>query len=53
MRSGCVENEEIIAIVKRFLREGLGCSRGVNGGSCCQQFSEKLVLFNVENCLEV
>ena len=30
-----------------------GCSRGVRGGPCCQQFSEKLVLSNVNNCLEL
>ena len=31
-------NEEIpvIANVKRFLRDGCGCSRGVKGGPCCQ-----------------
>ena len=48
-----LENEEIIANVKKFLRDGCGCSRGVKGGPCCQQFSEKLVLFNVNNCLEL
>jgi len=37
-----LENEEIIANVKRFLRDGRGCSRGVKGGPCCHQFSEKL-----------
>jgi len=25
----------------------------VKGGPCCQQFSEKLVLSNVNNCLEL
>ena len=48
-----LENEEIIANVKRFLRDGCGCSLGVKGGPCCQQFSEKLVLSNVNNCLEL
>ena len=48
-----LENEEIIANVKKFLRDGCGCSRGVKGGPCCQQFSEKLVLSNVNNCLEL
>ena len=48
-----LENEEIIANVKTFLRDGCGCSRGVKGGPCCQQFSEKLVLSNVNNCLEL
>ena len=45
-----LENEEIIANVKKILRDGCGCSRGVKGGPRCQQFSEKLVLFNVNNC---
>ena len=27
-----LENEEIIANVKRFLRDGCGCSRGLKGG---------------------
>ena len=48
-----LENEEIIANVKRFLRDGCGCSRGVKGGPCCWQFLEKLVLSNVNNCLEL
>ena len=48
-----LENDEIIANVKKFLRDGCSCSRGVKGGPCCQQFSEKLVLFNVNNCLEL
>ena len=48
-----LENEGIIANVKRLLRDGCGCSRGVKGGPCSQQFSEKLVLSNVNNCLEL
>ncbi|XP_068754155.1 uncharacterized protein [Montipora capricornis] len=46
-------NEEIIVNVKRFLRDGCGCSRGVKGGPCCQQFSEEVVLSNLNNCLEL
>ena len=48
-----LENKEIITNVKRFLRDGCGCSRGVKGGPCCQQLSEKLFLSNVNNCLEL
>ena len=48
-----LENEEIITNVKKFLRDGCGCSRGMKGGPCCEQFSDKLVLFNVNNCLEL
>jgi len=43
----------MIANVKRFLREGRGCSRGVKSGPCSHQFSEKLVLSNVYNCVEL
>ena len=42
-----LENEKIIVIVKRFLRDGCGCSRGVDGGLYCQQFSEEVMLLNV------
>ena len=48
-----LENEQIIANLKRFLRDGCDCSRRVKGGPCCKQFSEKLVLSNVNNCLEL
>ena len=48
-----LENEGIIANVTRFLRDGCGCYSGVKGGPSCQQFSEKLVLSNVNNCLEL
>ena len=48
-------NEEIIVNVKRFLRDGTscGCSPGVKGGPCLQQFSEEVVLSNIKNCLEM
>ena len=46
-------DEEIITNVKRFLRDGCGCSRGVKGGPCCRQVLEKLVLSNINNCLEL
>ena len=48
-----LENEDITTNVKRFLRDGCSCSHGVKGGPCCQQFSEKLMLSNVNNCLEL
>ena len=48
-----LENEEIIANVKKFFRDGCGCSRGVKGCPSCQKFSEKHLLFNVNNCLEL
>ena len=43
----------MIANVKRFLREGRGCSRGVKSGPRSHQLSEKLVLSNVYNCVEL
>ena len=48
-----LENEQIIANLKRFLRDGCDCSRHVKGGPCCKQFSEKLVLSNVNSWLEL
>ena len=48
-----LENEEIIAKVKKFLQDGCGCSHGTKGGQCCQQFSKEAVLSNLNNCLEL
>ena len=45
------ENEEIIARVKKFLKDGSGCSYGRKESQCCHQFSEEAVLSN--NCLEL
>ena len=28
-----LENEDVIANVERFIRDGCGCSRGVKGGA--------------------
>ena len=33
-----LDNEEIVAKVKKFLEEGCKCSQGVKGGYCSQQF---------------
>ena len=46
-----LENEEIIGNIKRFLQDGCGCSVGVKGGLCCQQFYKEVVLSSVNNCL--
>ena len=48
-----LENDEIIANAKRLLRDGCGCSHGMKGALCCQQFLEKLLLSNENNCLEL
>ena len=47
-----LKSEEIIAKVTKFLQEGCGCSRGTIGRQCCEQFSKKAVLSNL-NCLEL
>lgn len=33
------ENDLIVLKVEKFLRDGCGCSRGIKGGQCSQQFS--------------
>ena len=48
-----LENDEIIANAKRLLRDGCSCSHGMKGALCCQQFLEKLLLSNQNNCLEL
>ena len=48
-----VESEEIVAKGKKFLQEECGCSHGVKGGQCWQQFLEEVVLCNRNNCLEL
>ena len=47
------ENEEIIARVKKFSKDGSGCSYGRKESQSCHQFSEEAVLSNVNNCLEL
>ena len=48
-----LDNEEIVAKVKKFLEEGCKCSQGVKGGYCSQQFQKEVVLSNLNNCLEL
>ena len=50
---GEMENEQVIEKVKRFMRAGCGCALGTKGGPCSGQFSEAVVLFNLNNCLEL
>ena len=47
------DSEEIIAKVKKFLQDGCGCSLGLKGSQCSQQFQEITVLSNLNNCLEL
>ena len=44
---------EIIEKVKKFLRNGCGCSRGSKGGPCSTEIKEEAVMFNLNNCLEL
>lgn len=48
-----LDSEEIVAKVTKFLEEECKCSQGVKGGYCSQQFQKKVVLFNLNNCLEL
>ena len=48
-----LDSEEIVEKVKKFLEEGCGCSQGVKGGHCSQQFQKEVVLCNLNNCLEL
>ena len=43
-----LDNEEIVAKVKKFLEEGCKCSQGVKGGYCSQQFQKEVVLSNLK-----
>ena len=45
-----LDSEEIVEKVKKFLEEGCGCSQGVKGGHCSQQFQKEVVLCNLNNC---
>ena len=44
---------EIIEKVKKFLRNGCGCSRGSKGGPYSTEIKEEAVMFNLNNCLEL
>ena len=48
-----VESKQIVAKVKKFLRDGCGCCQGAKGGQCSQQFLAETVLSNLNNCLEL
>ena len=47
------QNEECVGKVKQFLEAGCRCSRGIKGSHCSPQFSEKAVLENLNNCMEL
>ena len=48
-----MENEKAFGKVKKFLKDGCGCALGAKGSPCSGQFMETVVLFNLNNCLEL
>ena len=44
---------EVSEKVKRFLRDGCGCTLGPKNGPCSLQFTKETVLFNLNNCLKL
>ena len=48
-----MENEKAFEKVKKFLKDGCGCALGAKGSPCSGQFTETVVLFNLNNCLEL
>lgn len=47
------KKESIIANVQKFMQDGCGCRRGLESSQCSDQFTEKTVLDNLYNCLEL
>ena len=45
--------EEVVEKIKKFLRDGCGCTLGPKNGPCSLQFTRETVLFNLNNCLEL
>ena len=48
-----LKSAQIITKLTKFLQEGCGCSHGMKGSQCCEQFSKEAVLSNLNNCLEL
>ena len=48
-----MENEKAFEKVKKFLKDGCGCALGAKGSPCSGQFTETVVLFNLNNFLEL
>ena len=48
------ENEtQMSARVRKFLQDGCKCSCGPRDGPCSSQFTEEMVMSNLNNCLEL
>ena len=45
------DSEQVVEKVKKFLRDGCGCTLGPKNGPCSLQFTEGTMLFNLNNCL--
>ena len=50
---GEMENEKAFEKVKKFLKDGCSCALGAKGSPCSGQFTATVVLFNLNNCLEL
>ena len=48
-----MEDEKAFEKVKKFLKDGCGCALGAKDGPYSGQFMETVVLFNLNNCLEL
>ena len=48
-----MENKTAFGKVKKLLKDGCGCALGGKGSPCSGQFTETVVLFNLNNCLEL
>lgn len=47
------KENEVFEKVKKFLKDGCDCALGAKGVPCSEQFTEAVVLFNLNNCLEL
>ena len=48
-----MENEKAFEKVKTILKDGCGCALGAKDSPCSGQITETVVLFNLNNCLEL
>ena len=53
LRENEIENDWPIEKAKKLLRESYGCTLGPKGSPCSRQFPEEVVLYNLNNCLEL
>lgn len=46
----CERENEMMENVKEFLKDGCKCSRGPKDGPCSSQFTEEVIIANLNNC---